>query len=191
MNDVMTWLSAVRNLAATSAVSLSLTMVAALAEEMPTRLDTLYEQLADADATDAPRIAAEIDLELSKSGSAAMDLLLGRGRAALAQGAFREALAHLTALTDHAPDFAEGWYLRAQAHAELGQAGPALGDLERALLLEPRHYMALLQFAVLLEELDLPDLSLEAYTRVQDLYPQLTTAADGIKRLQAGGGETL
>ena len=40
-----------------------------------------------------------------------MDLLLERGRKAMSEGDTNTAIEHLTALTDHAPNFAEGWML--------------------------------------------------------------------------------
>jgi len=70
------------------------------------KLDELFAELSEADARRAARIEREIWAEWSKSGSPAMDLLLQRGRDALAEGDYALAIEHLTALTDHAPDFA-------------------------------------------------------------------------------------
>ena len=67
-------------------------------------------------AAEAERIEREIFLEWSKSGSAAMDLLLKRGRDALEVNETGAAIEHLTALTDHAPQFPEGWHALALAY---------------------------------------------------------------------------
>ena len=50
------------------------------------RLDRLFGELKAAEQAEARKIAAEISLEFSKSGSASMDLLLKRGRDALESG---------------------------------------------------------------------------------------------------------
>ncbi|MCC5763557.1 hypothetical protein LH496_28225, partial [Klebsiella pneumoniae] len=69
-------------------------------------LAPLFRQLAEAE--DEGWRAAESDIlrAWSRSGSASMDLLLKRGEAALDAGDPDAAIGHLTALTDHAPDFA-------------------------------------------------------------------------------------
>lgn len=126
------------------------------------RTQALLEELADPDSPDPGRILADLEREWSKSGSAAMDLLLQRGLAALDEGDLEAALDHLTALTDYAPDFAEGWNARAQALYLAGQIGPALGDVQRALALNPRHFVALGGLGAILDDLGRDDLAAEA-----------------------------
>lgn len=149
------------------------------------RLDRLFAQLQDADAAEAGKIGDEIVLELSKSGSAAMDLLLKRGRDALEANDTRAAIEHLTALTDHAPEFAEGWHMRAVAYSRSGRYGPAIADLERALALTPRHFEAIYGLGVILEELDRPEMAIEAYERVLEIHPHYEDVADVLDRLNA------
>ena len=87
-------------------------------------LDSLFAELKESDAQAAGRIEREIWNEWSKSGSPAMDLLLQRGRDAMAAGDMGAAIEHFTALTDHAPDFAEGWTARATAYFQAAEWGP-------------------------------------------------------------------
>ena len=70
------------------------------------RLDDLFQQLQTSTDQEAVQITGMIWLEWSKSGSPAMDLLLKRGRDAMNAGQPGLAIEHLTALIDHAPDFA-------------------------------------------------------------------------------------
>lgn len=155
------------------------------------RLDRLFGQLQEADPADARRIAGEIELELSKSGSPAMDLLLGRGRDALEAGDSAAAIGHLTALTDHAPDFAEGWHARALAYMQAGLLGPALADLERALALRPRHLGAIAALGALMEETGRPDLAHAAYARLLAIHPHHEDVSTALERLdpQVSGKE--
>jgi tetratricopeptide (TPR) repeat protein len=163
-----------------------------LAADDLAKLDQLYAELAQAESEQARKIAKEIDLELTKSGSPAMDLLLKRGQDALNKGDFQAAIGHLTALTDHAPDFAEGWHARSLAYAKMGLFGPALADLERALALRPRHMRAIYGLGVIFEELGQPEKALEAYSRLQAIDPNYEGLTPAIERVsRALGGEDI
>ncbi|QGX98980.1 tetratricopeptide repeat protein [Roseovarius faecimaris] len=156
------------------------------------RLDELFTRLKEADAGAARRIAAEIELEMSKSGSASMDLLYKRGRDALEAGNIDVAIEHLTALTDHAPDFAQGYYLRAVAYYRAELFGPSFADLERALILNPRHYEAIGLLGYLMEEMNQPELAHDAYLRALELHPHHEDIQMGLDRLgPTMGGEPL
>ena len=148
------------------------------------RLDDLYMQLKDAERAEALRLAREIDRELANSGSPAMNLLLKRGRDALEEGDYVKAIEHLTALTDHAPEFAQGFHLRATAYYNVDKYGPALADLERALALEPRHFGAMSGRAVIFEELGMPEEALEVYYEVRDIHPNRENLTQTIERLE-------
>ncbi len=150
-----------------------------------TDLDDLFTRLLSAEGRDAVRIEREIWTEWSKSGSPAMDLLLERGRSALQAGDVQAAIGHLTALTDHAPDFAEGWNARATAYFQAGEYGPALQDIGRTLTLNPRHFGALSGLAAIFEQMDRPDQALEAYRAALAIHPQLRGVQEAVDRLEA------
>ncbi|MEB8385750.1 hypothetical protein OO012_00800 [Rhodobacteraceae bacterium KMM 6894] len=151
-------------------------------------LDAMYVQLLSAPASEARRIGEEIRHVLSISGSPTMNFLLKRGRSAMERGDLDMAIHHLTALTDHAPGFAEGWHARSVAYARAGLMGPALSDLERALTLEPRNFAAIYSLAALLEQVEQPDLAYEAYTRVLDIHPHFDDVSAALERLSAEVG---
>jgi tetratricopeptide (TPR) repeat protein len=148
-------------------------------------LDQLFARLADAPAEEAGVIEADIWRIWSRSGSPSMDLLLERGRKAAEQGDFEAALDHLTALTDHAPDFAEGWNARATVFFHTGDYGLSVADIQRALALNPRHFGALAGFGMILEELGRKDQALEVYRAALALHPHLHGVLDGVERLEA------
>lgn len=155
-------------------------------------LERLFAELRDPAVEHWERTERAIVREWSRSGSAAMDLLLTRGRQAIEARDFAVAVEHFTALVDHAPDFAEGWHGRATAYYLLGQYGPALDDLHRVLSLEPRHFGALAGLGVMLEEMGLYREALAAYRAVEALHPRQPAAQAGIARVERRlQGETL
>ncbi len=147
-------------------------------------LDLLFAELAQPEGEAWARAETDIMRIWSRSGSAAMDLLYKRGEAALDAGDSVTAIGHLTALTDHAPDFAAGWYLRAVAFYSDGDFGPALADLQRTLALEPRHFAALTQLGTMLEELGDRPRALEAFRLSLKIHPHQQDAADAVTRLE-------
>lgn len=148
-------------------------------------LDALFDQLATADAQQARRIEADIWREWSKSGSPAFDLLLDRGRKAMEQGDVDAAIEHLTALTDHAPDFAEGWNALATAYYQAGKFGPSIEDIQHTLALNPRHFGALVGLGTILEDLGRNDQALAVYRAALAIHPRLQAVLDAVQRLEA------
>lgn len=147
----------------------------------------LLEKLRTATETEAPRVAREIELVWSRSGSASMDLLLRRGREALEEGEYALAIEHLTALTDHAPEFAEGYHARAEAYFRSELYGPALDDLELALALNPQHYDAMFGLATMFHEFGDKRRAAQLYRNVIDLYPNHPHAGEALERLKRDG----
>ncbi len=118
------------------------------------------------------------------SGSAAMDLLLARGLKALEAGNPSDAVWHFSALIDHAPDFAAAYNARATAWYELGEIGLALDDLQIALTLNPRNFIALTGFGIISEEQGKDALALEAYNAAFALDPHYEGLSDAIERVE-------
>lgn len=152
-------------------------------------LDDLFAELKTAEPRDAQRIAADIELAWTRSGSSAADLLLKRGKDALDAGDVKVAIEHFTALTDHAPEFAEGWHMRAMAYSEAEKFGPALADLEQALALNPRHYNAIASLGGVLYQIGRYDMAREAFDIVLSIHPHhedVTEAVGAVER-EIGG----
>ncbi|WP_372840282.1 tetratricopeptide repeat protein [Phaeovulum sp.] len=147
------------------------------------KMGALFAELADPDNRTWRRTEADIRRLWSQSGSAAMDLLYKRAEAAIDAGDPGLAIEHLTALTDHAPDFAEAWHLRAVAFFQTGDIGLALADLARALQLEPRHWLALAGLGAILEDVGKNEPALVAYRASLDLNPHQDDVMEAIARL--------
>ncbi|MGJ8604710.1 MAG: tetratricopeptide repeat protein [Marivita sp.] len=162
-----------------------------LAQDEPAR--DLMQDLAQAeDARAADRLERQVRQEWSKSGSATLDLLLKRGQDALDVDNVAAALEHLTALTDHAPDFAEGWHALALAYFRAEMVGPAVDALERTLALNPDHFGAMRGLGAIFEQVDKPHLAYDAYSRVLSLRPHDSDVIDALERLDLQvNGQTL
>lgn len=144
----------------------------------------LLRALAVAGPGEARRIDRQLQALWTRSGSAAMDLLLTRGREALERGEAAVAIEHLTALTDHAPEFGEAFHLRALAYFEVGLIGPALADLGRALTLNPNNYNAIFGLGAILESLDDPERAHAAYLRAKAIHPNHKEVTRALERLE-------
>ncbi|WP_425072678.1 tetratricopeptide repeat protein [Sagittula sp. S175] len=149
------------------------------------RLDTLMSELQGAETeTAAQRLENQVIGEWSKTGSPAMDLLLKRGRDALEVDDLDAAEEHFRALTDHAPEFAEGWHGLALVYYEREQFGPSLDALERTLALNPQHFGALRGVGAIHEQLENLALAYDAYERVLELRPHDPDVIAAMERLE-------
>jgi tetratricopeptide (TPR) repeat protein len=164
-------------------LSLFLTCSAAFALDTE-KLDGLFTRLLSANAEEAGRIETEIWIEWSKSGSPALDLLLQRGRDAMAAGDLPTAIAHFTAIIDQDPSFAEAWNARATAFYNAGDYGPSVSDIAQALTLNPRHFGALSGLGTILEEIGDTDRALKVYKAALAIHPHLEGMAEAIERLE-------
>ena len=171
------------------AVALAALLLAggALLAQDEAEVDELFTEL-QGDTKDWQRIETKILEIWSKSGSDSMDLLLERGRTALQDGDYPKAVEHFSALIDHAPDFAEGYNMRATAYFLMGNYGLSIGDVQRTLALNPRHFAALSGLGIMLEELGDTTNALKAYKSAQALHPHHDDINEAIKRLEKETG---
>lgn len=148
-----------------------------------TGLEEWFSELSNPETTDWERLERRIMDEFAKSGSRIADLLLKRGRDALEAEDDAAAIEHLTALTDHAPEFAEGWNMLATAYFGIEEYGLAIEAIGRALALNPRHFEALTGLGIMLEQLENPEAALKAFRAAHALNPHREVINDGIARL--------
>ncbi len=160
-----------------------------LSEDAQVLLNRLGTLTAEEDAGEAVRLATEIQERWTHSGSAALDLLLRRGREAIEAGEYARAVTHLTALTDHAPEFAEGWNQRASAFFFLEEFGAAIADIEQVLILEPRHFGALAGLGIILEQLGDEKGALVALKAAQQVFPAEENVNGAVERLEMQTGD--
>ena len=146
-------------------------------------LDEMLEALQSAEPAEATRLTREIERLWELSGSPTVDLLLRRGREAMEEEDIETAIDHLTAVTDHAPDFAEGWHARATAYYMKDLYGPALDDLQKALTLNPHNYNAMFGLGVMLQEFGDYVRAEQAFLEVLALHPHHENATTALDQL--------
>lgn len=148
------------------------------------KLDQLFERLADPEERDWKIIEQEIRRLWAQSGSPTADLLLKRGSEAMRRGDYDSALAHLTALVDSTPDFAEGWNRRATLFYLTQRFSLSVSDIERTLALEPRHFGAMSGLATIFIRLGRPEQALAVYEHLLTIHPHQPSIHEAIRRLR-------
>ncbi|MEL6584246.1 MAG: tetratricopeptide repeat protein [Pseudomonadota bacterium] len=150
-------------------------------------LDQLFAQLGDPEVLDAPRIINRIARIWSRSGSPTADLMLERGRTALAGENYIVAVEHFTALIDHTPEFAEAWNARATAYFLMGEYGLSVSDIAETLKRNPVHFGALAGLGMIYEEVGEPENAYAAYRAAQSVNPHLENVNRAVDRLRLAG----
>jgi tetratricopeptide (TPR) repeat protein len=163
---------------------------AAQSAEQAGKLDVLMAELGEPGRSDWEKVETEIQRLWSQSGSPAMDLLLRRGSEAMEAEDYDLAVAHFSALIDHAPGFAEGWNARATAFFYLEEFSLSLSDIEHTLALNPRHFGALEGLAAIFEQTGQTALALDAAEAAREINPNRPSLQDTVKRLESETGST-
>jgi tetratricopeptide (TPR) repeat protein len=149
-----------------------------------TDIDQLLSELARPDQERWARIERQIMREWSRSGSAVTDYLFQRGQEALRSGRTEAAIAHFSAVIDHAPDFAEAWNARATAWYQANRLGQSMADIEEVLARNPNHFGALSGMGIILEQLELYEQARDAYAAAEAIHPHRPAIKDALARLE-------
>lgn len=161
-------------------------------EEAAKTLSSLYAALAtEDDHRRGGDIGAAIEKLWRLEGGDTVNLLIERGKAFTARTEFDKGLKLLDAAVDLAPDYAEAFNTRAYTHYRMGDTTAALGDLRRALALEPNHFRALDGMAKILLEIGEKKGALKAYEQLLKIHPQIEggkEAAEELRKAVEGQG---
>lgn len=148
------------------------------------RLDKLFSDLKrERNEKAAERIANQIYLVWSDSGSASIDLMMQWSQKAIEDQKFDVALDFLDEVVTLQPDFAEGWNRRATVHFLMKNYAKSMADIDRTLELEPRHFGAIAGLAQIMADTGRKEQALKAWQRVLDIYPMLRNAQDQVATL--------
>lgn len=161
-------------------------------DEVSKTLDNLYAYLAtEPDHRQAGEIGAAIEKMWRLEGGDTVNLLIDRGEIFSAQNQNDRALPFLDAAVELAPQYAEAWTHRAYVEYRMNNYTAALGDLRRALALEPNHFRALDGMAKILVLMGEKKAALEVYNQLLKVHPNIEggeTARDELKKEVEGQG---
>lgn len=147
-------------------------------------LEGLYARLAEARSpAEAAPITEAIEELWTMSGSDTVDLLMSRATQFANDADVDLSLAVLNAILDIAPEQTEAWYLRAKVKVLAGKPEQALIDLRRALNLDEKHYRAIADLGLVLEQLGAKKEALQAYRQALAVNPYLDDAKAGVDAL--------
>jgi tetratricopeptide (TPR) repeat protein len=148
-------------------------------------LARLYERLSKApDQKAAEPITDAIEQAWRTSGSDTVDLLMSRVDALVLSAQLDLAGDMLDAVTDIAPDDAEAWYQRGIVSFMEKDDQRAVSEFRRALSLDPRHYKALRDLGMVLEQMGDKQGALDAYKQALAINPFLDRAKGAADELK-------
>ena len=149
------------------------------------KLDELFLQLQDEEIAEYSTIEDNIWKEWRKSGSDSVDFLLERGMLAMNRGQLTLAIKHFTTVIEQAPEFAEGYNMRATAYYLIQRFGLSVADIEKTLALNPRHFGAMSGLGLIFEQTGREKEALSVYYKVLELHPKSEQANMAKERLEA------
>ena len=148
-------------------------------------LDRAFDALRTApDEGGATLVEGRIRQLWSSAATPSVALLMNRGMRNLQAQLPAEALEDFDAALTLAPEFAEAWLLRAQAHSRAGDPLAAARDLQEVLRLEPRHWLALLSLSALQDEAGDAAAALRSFQAALAINPKMPNGANRFRDLR-------
>ncbi len=155
-------------------------------------LENLYAYLATSpDAPTAQRIASAIERLWLDPGSDTISVLMERAIKAANAKKLDIALQLMDAVVELAPDYAEGWNRRAFIYFTQQEHTRAMGDLRRALALDPNHFKAMDGLAKVMLAIGQKKGALQALEKLREIHPYspgLDRTIEELKRDVEGQG---
>ncbi|HHK74868.1 MAG TPA: hypothetical protein ENJ57_06860 [Rhizobiales bacterium] len=154
------------------------------ASERGVLLKALSARLKAAQDANTSKVLADAIRNLWRaSPSPTITLLMSRAGILVEKKEYETAIEILGAVSEIAPDYAQGWYQRANTLILMGEYGRALHDVGKVLEIEPEHFDALSRLGIILKELGDESGALNAFKKAYALYPQLPGLKQLIKTL--------
>lgn len=145
------------------------------------------ELLAELSKTASPEkshtLASRLRQSFNRSGSDSIDLMLRWAETALNQSREAEAEDFIAEVMAQRPDLAAVWALRARLHLRRNALAAALYDVRQAMILEPRNFDVLVNYALLLQETGNSKAALRLYEQVLSIYPMMKHAQTEMLKL--------
>ncbi|MBX7146188.1 MAG: tetratricopeptide repeat protein [Alphaproteobacteria bacterium] len=157
----------------------------AVADQRDPRLSDLFDNLQKTknvfEAETTERLIWDIWLQAPDLKS---DQLMKTGIEAMAVRNYAVALKNFDELINLYPDFAEGWYKRANLYYLMEDYDQAIQNLNQTLMLEPRHFGALSLLGLIKVKQNLESDALGNYEKVLAIHPNMNGMKDRVEELR-------
>ena len=156
------------------------------------QLDALFARLQSAGDPASAQLAEDAIIAIwLQSGSDTVDLLMSWGVQAIATKDYPKALDIFDRVVTLKPDYAEGWNKRATVYYLTDKYSQSLADIEHVLVLEPRHFGALIGLGSIFRELGDNTKAIAAYEQALALDPHLAKAREVLDQLEKKTGKDI
>jgi tetratricopeptide (TPR) repeat protein len=154
------------------------------------RLDELFVRLKAVKVQEeGDDIVAQIWKLWQQSGNEKLDAAMERAMLLMGQGLGTLAMPILDEIVAEKPDWAEGWNKRATVLYLMGEHDRSLADIDRTLMLEPRHFGAIAGIGLIRIEKGEMREALAAFRRALAINPFLRERHGLIPQLEKELGE--
>jgi tetratricopeptide (TPR) repeat protein len=154
-------------------------------DEVPKTLESLYAFLAtEGDKRKGGDIGASIEKLWRYEGGDTVNLLIDRAEGFSMKNESERGLPFADAAVDLAPDYAEAWSHRAYLYYRMQNYAAALGDMRRALALDPNHFRALDGMAKILVLLGEKKAAVSAYEKLLQVHPNIEGGKEALDELK-------
>jgi tetratricopeptide (TPR) repeat protein len=165
--------------------AVTLAPATAVAGQDDPRLNRLFETLKTTDSDEeAHRTEVEIWRIWVAHKNPEIEKLMRQGMAAFNEDDQAGALEAFNGVVQADKSFAEGWNKRATVEYAMGDFEASIADIERTLVLEPRHFGALSGLGQIYLALEKKALALKAFEAALEIDPHLTGIREKVEELK-------
>jgi tetratricopeptide (TPR) repeat protein len=155
------------------------------ADQNDPRLNALFERIKQ---TGNLEVAADLERRIWRiwldAGDPELNRLMQAGVEAMVSDQLNLAIDLFTVIIEKSPSFAEGWNKRATAFYLDGELAASVGDIERTLALEPRHFGAVSGLGLIFLSSGDKVGALKAFERVLEINPHAEGARAQVRLLE-------
>jgi len=156
-----------------------------LSDQTDARLNELFTILKNSSDPAALQTAENNIWEIwFDSGQQEVDLLMGEASAAVQSGELKYAEGLYSQVIEKVPEFSEGWNRRATVRYYQKDYDGSLEDIQRTLILEPRHFGATWGLGMILGRQRNFDGAIAAFERLLEIKPNARDAKPRIEMLK-------
>ncbi len=144
----------------------------AVADQLDSRLNGLFDKLYIAESkNEINSLTHDIWKIWDETNDPKIEADYHRGLEAMRIGDFVMSIDFFTRVIEKNPDFAEGWNKRATVFYILGQFDKSMIDINKTLLLEPRHFGAMDGMGLIFIQLQQYDKAIKIYDQMLEIFP--------------------